>query len=67
MWCATCEEAGDKISYLGLRADTLNKHENGQPWAHGCKLRKEQQRLHQQQKQEVTGHVRDGLSKPCAG
>jgi hypothetical protein len=25
MWYATCEEAGDKVSYLGLRADTLKR------------------------------------------
>jgi hypothetical protein len=31
------------VRYLSMRANTLKRHDNGQPWAHGRKLRKEQQ------------------------
>jgi hypothetical protein len=67
MWCVKCEAAEDKVSYLGLRANTLKKHENGQPWAHGRKLRKEQQRRQQQQKQEVEQRIAGGARGRASG
>ncbi len=65
--------AEDKVSYLSMRANTIKRHGTGQPWAHGRKLRKEQQRRQQrrqqqqkqQQKQEVTGHVSGSDNDPA--
>jgi hypothetical protein len=58
------------VRYLSMRANTLKRHDNGQPWAHGRKLHKEQQRgSSSRSRGPAVGGRRgwDGLSKRCAG